>query len=286
MCWNYQVSLAFSLLFLVTNSYYLVARPRYWKEYLLFGMFYFVMEVFQTIQWLYGNVYGQNDHRQPAIVDQLNLYFNFTKQSQIQIQLQTVSIYDNWQDTLQWFLGYFKNNFRTGVSNCDITNTNFTVVAHILIWLQPILFSYIGFRTSRHNKYFFKVLLWVTGVVLFYSIFSLYQGHYYQDYYQIENSIYGSSTCTNRGPTGHLVWRFKPRSVDYFPNYLLYLIMCALSFFFYDDIRTQIIGIGWLASLVFTKFILTPTLIEMASSWCLLSIGANFFIIGFLKLYF
>ena len=103
MYWNYQVSLIFSGLFVLTNSYYWKKRPRYWKEYLLFGTFYLIMELFQTTQWLYGNVYDRS-----------------------------LSI---------------------GIEKCDSVNRNFTLVAHTLIWLQPIMFSYIGYFTI--NKLFF-----------------------------------------------------------------------------------------------------------------------------------
>ncbi len=88
----------------------------YWREYLMFGMFYFTMEVFQTMQWLYGNVY--------TLSDSLN------------------------QDT---DLCQFRNQ---GIKSCDRVNTYYTVVAHILIWSQPILFSYIGYRTSDSSKKF------------------------------------------------------------------------------------------------------------------------------------
>jgi len=240
MCWNYEVSLGFSVLYLVINTYYLFRKPPYWREYLMFGMFYFIMEAFQTAQWLYGNVYI------PA--DQTNTLANH------------------------------------GTYMCDKTNMQFTVFAHILIWLQPILFSYIGYRTSNEiNKRFLKYLLITDFVVFLYSLLMLYIGFYKYDYYSIDDSIFGLSTCTNQGRTGHLVWRFKPASIDYFPNYLMYLVMCMLAFFLYDKSQTKIIGYGWLASLVITKLVLRPSLLEIASSWCLLSIIANIMIFVYLQ---
>ncbi|XWV25493.1 hypothetical protein QJ856_gp0265 [Tupanvirus deep ocean] len=233
MCWNYEVSLGFSVVFLVINSYYVFAKPRYWKEYLMFGMFYFVMEAYQTLQWLYGNVYTES--------------------------------------ALQ------------GISNCDITNQNFTIFGHVLIWLQPVLFSYIGYRTSTERK-FFRYYNYVTIVVLLLSLVSISVGFYKNDYYQINNSIFGLSTCTNKGATGHLVWRFKPASIEYFPNYLTYVIMCVMSFLMYDRSETRIIGAGWLVSLVITKIVLRPTMLEIASSWCLLSVIANVMIFVYLKI--
>jgi hypothetical protein len=232
MCWNYQVSLIFSGLFLAINSYYWYARPSYWKEYLMFGMFYFVMEAFQTVQWLYGDVR---------------------------------------ENTLQ------------GVNQCSIINRHFTIFSHILIWLQPLLFSYIGYRTAA-NKKFFLYMIFINYAVLIISLVNLHGGFYRDDYYQIDNSIFGLTTCTNVGDTGHLVWRFKPKSIDYFPNYLMYLVMCLLSFIMYDRSETLIIFYGWSISLIITKLVLQPVLLELASSWCLLSIIANIMIFIYIKI--
>lgn len=239
MCWNYEVSLGFSLVYLVINLYYLLRRPPYWFEYFMFGMFYFIMEAYQTLQWLYGEV--------------------------------------------ELHVSQF------GSSSCTPTNTNFTLVAHILIWLQPILFAYIGYRTTTSaNKKFATNLLLVSWIVLFYSLVLLqgedYTGIFDPQYYQISDSIFGRSTCTSKGATGHLVWRYKPTTIDYFPNYLMYLIMCVLAFSTYDRSETRIIAAGWVASLIITKIYLAPTILEVASSWCLLSVVANVMIVMYLRL--
>lgn len=222
MCWNYSVSLYFSIVYLVINIYYIVKKPKYWQEYLIFGTFYFIMELFQTMQWLFGDVY---------------------------------------------------ENSITGISNCSQINVNYTIIAHILIWSQPIMFSYIGYRTNKY-KNIFKYFCYLNCILLFYSLIILDRG-FDSNYYSIKNSIYGLSTCTNKGSSGHLVWRFKPANIEYFPNYLMYLFLCIFSFLMYDKKEIQVIGIGWFTCLIITKIVLRPKLIEFASSWCLLSIIAN-----------
>lgn len=229
MCWDISVSIYFSLIYIMSNIYYVKCKPKYWQTYLLFSTFYLIMELFQCFQWIYGYVY---DH----------------------------SIY--------------------GIRNCHIINTYFTFIAHILIWLQPIMFSYIGYTTNK-NKDIFKLLIPINIILFLYSCLILYLGFIYpnKNSYIIENSVYGLSTCTNRGLTGHLVWKFKPYYLEYFPNYLMYLVMCILSFLSYDRNESRIIGIGWILSLLITEIILRPTIVEVASSWCLLSIVANFTIL-------
>ncbi len=227
MCWNYEVSLTFSVLYLIINSYYLIAKPKYWREYFLFGMFYFTMELFQTMQWIFGGV------------EKNNLY---------------------------------------GVDQCNSMNTNYTIVAHILIWLQPILFSYIGYRTNENKTFFYRYTI-MNIVIFLFSLVLLDTSGINKNNYIIENSIYGLSTCTNEGRTGHLVWRFKPKIIEYFPNYLMYITSCVLSFIMYEKSKIRVIGTGWLLSFIVTYIILRPSLIEMASSWCLLSIVANAYIL-------
>jgi hypothetical protein len=182
--------------------------------------------------------------------------------------------------TAQWLFGNVYDHSILGINQCDLMNRNFTVIAHILIWLQPILFSYIGYRTSD-NKKFFGYYVLLNFFVFIYSILLLYLGFEKNTYYSINDSIFGLSTCTNKGVTGHLVWKFKPANIDYFPNYLTYVILCILSFLMYDKKGIRIIGVGWIVSLVLTKIILQPSILEMASSWCLLSIIANVLIFVF-----
>jgi hypothetical protein len=239
MCWNYQVSLSFSILYFLINCYYVLKKPPYWKEYLMFGAFYFTMEVFQSLQWLYGNVYMLSDQsEQSSFVSGMIAKY--------------------------------------GVHTCNITNSHFTMAAHILIWLQPILFSYIGYRTvDSSSRKFMKYQIWVNCTILVQSSLQLLSSPSQGNPYTISGSIFGLSMCTNEGDTGHLVWRFKPLLIEYFPNYLAYLTMCVLAFLCYDKAEIKIIGYGWFASLLITAVILRPTLLEYASAWCLFSIVAN-----------
>jgi len=151
-------------------------------------------------------------------------------------------------------------------------------MASLLIWLQPVMFSFIGYQTNKENNHFFRLLLLLSIGILILSVFLLLMGNNRQSYYIVNDSIFGNSTCTNIGQTGHLVWRYKPSNIDYYPNYLVYVILCLLSFLMYDHRETQIIGIGWGLSLVATKVVFGPKLLEVASSWCLMSIVANILI--------
>ena len=91
--------------------------------------------------------------------------------------------------TLQWLYGDVNDYSITGTSYCDIVNTRYTIIAHLLIWLQPILFSYIGYRTNKNNN-FFKYYNYLTIIVLIYSLMLLYMGINHEYYYSINDSIF------------------------------------------------------------------------------------------------
>ena len=221
MCWSPSISLFFSIIYVLFIKYYCFVKPKYWKQYILFSGFYLVMELFQTFQWVFGDV---------------------------------------------------------GI--CNNTNRLFTVVAYILIWLQPILFSVIGLM-SKSNRLVFLKLLVINVIVFCYAMTTLTLGTVQKSqFYQIAHSIYSNDTCTTIGRTNHLVWQFKVSTIDHQPNHLLYLILSATSFIFYRSWRLKSIGLGWIASLIMTIQILDPDTLEMASTWCLFSVSANLVILS------
>ena len=236
MCWNPIVSASFCLLYLCFNFYYYLKKPINWKQYLIFSSFYLIMELFQTFQWLFGQVLEKNP------------------------------FYDN----------LYGPNF------CPTVNVYYTYVAFILIWLQPVMFAYIG-KISYENSFFDKYY-YICWAVFGYGMINLFLGSIMdiKQAYMIQNSIYGLSTCTTKGGHGHLGWRFRPIMIDYDTNHFVYLLLCIISFVFYKkDLR--ILGYGWGIALLITYIIFMPTNIEIASSWCLLSIIANFVIVAKIK---
>ncbi len=175
----------------------------------------------------------------------------------------------------QWLYGDVIDDHNThGNVSCSLTNEIYTYVAYILIWLQPILFCYIGLRDSIKYKNFFEKYMWFVSGVFCIAMLTLIMGSLKGDpgAYIIKDSIYGTHTCTSIGPTHHLGWQFKPIIIDYQPNHFAYLALCILSFMFYDRKELKCIVYGWFLALILTIKILKPSNTELASSWCLLSI--------------
>lgn len=221
MCWNLSVSLSFSVLYVASIAFYYLKKPRYWNLYVLFCSFYLIMELFQSSQWLFGDV---------------------------------VPSYEVF-----------------GPKSCSLRNKSFTHVAYMLIWLQPLLFSIIGYLQNRDN--IFKKIIVFNLIVFCLSLIGI-AGLYHKQKYIIENSNFSSNTCTDVGLSNHLSWRFSVGNIDYAFNNMTYLILCIFPFLFYKE-ELKNIWKGWVATLLLTKLILNPYDTEVPSTWCLVSIFAN-----------
>lgn len=171
--------------------------------------------------------------------------------------------------TLQWFLGDVSP---TEINQCSFTNRFFTYVAYILIWSQPLLYSYIGYL-SNQNISIFKKLNYLNVLVLFFAVTLLFQNNDNLILVSHDSNL-SNVTCTSIGETDHLVWRFKMSNVDMQPNNFTYLILCIFSFLLYER-ELSYIGYGWTLSFIFTTLALKPTNLEIPSTWCLMSVIAN-----------
>ena len=60
MCWSLEISLAFAGAHLLSASYVAWRRPPHSREFLHFILFYFAMEILQSLQWLFGVESGLN----------------------------------------------------------------------------------------------------------------------------------------------------------------------------------------------------------------------------------
>ena len=194
----------------------------------MFSGFYLIMELFQVVQWQYGELLNE----------------------------------------------YHKN----GPVKCSINNQFYTMIAYVLIWLQPFLFSLIGYYEI--NRRIFGKLMIFNIMVFLYAIGILWLGTEMIEKadYSIDHSFFGQSTCTDVGPTHHLSWRIRSYSIDIQPNHFSYLILCMIPFIFYENELFNIAK-GWGFALLVTKLLLWPTATEYASSWCFMSIFANLVIL-------
>ena len=78
MCWNLPVSLSFSVLYASFIVYYYNKKPNFWKGYIMFCSFYLVMEVFQSLQWMFGDLVHEYHIYGPSICSTKNKNFTYT----------------------------------------------------------------------------------------------------------------------------------------------------------------------------------------------------------------
>jgi hypothetical protein len=224
MCWNIEATTSFSLIYLCFIVFYYKMGMKYYKQYILFNCFYLVMEVFQTLQWLFGNV-------------------------------------SNTTET------------------CTIINKTFTYIAFILIWAQPLLFSIIGITSDNNNNIFRKLSLLNILVFLYACAVLYYVTELNVQYgYNFEKSSVSNITCTVVGANHHLAWMFQTGLIDYQANHLLYMVLCFVTFIFYQP-SMRGIPLGWIMTLVITLCVFKTESNEIASTWCLFSIFSNIVII-------
>jgi len=145
---------------------------------------------------------------------------------------------------------------------CNAFNTNVTYIAYLLIWLQPLLFSYLSSR-SKH----LRPLAWLTLVS---AVFSIYLAS--NPNYILPNSNFYHETCTYNGD--HLDWIFAVKTVVMLPNYYAYWSPIALSILYFETELKWTVGIGWLSSLIIALLLNGPGA-QLTSFWCQLSICAD-----------
>ena len=208
MCWNAYVSAAAGLCHLLTILI-VITKPnvKYRRSYLLFLSFYFIMELFQTIQHV-------------TFVD----------------------------DT------------------CTKWNIFTTIIAYILIWIQPSLFYKI-YSLAVHPS---RILLRLTTITFIVAMLSLFVGFTSTPTYSLPNNNYGNRTCTNHDSNGHLEWIFALKSIQYSPTYYVYLLLIGVISWEFPFELFMTLTLGWWMALIISLFWvgLTPAL---ASVWCVTS---------------
>lgn len=181
---------------------------------------------------------------------------------------------------IQWIYG--------DINICTYRNKFFTkpplglepIIAFILIWLQPLLFSWIGL-VSTYNSYY-KFGFNLSLLALIFGIFNMQLSYYTNKSIIYENTNFGETTCTIIGKYGHLLWKFSVLSLNYHPSYFVYLGIILLCIFKYPNVLKFTIGLGWFYTLLISLYLVNNSP-ELPSFWCLLSIFANIPIILYTK---
>ena len=169
---------------------------------------------------------------------------------------------------LQWAMG----DVETG---CTSRNQGFTIIAYILIWIQPLLFVKIGDKTRFHTvRIRLQYGARLATITFWYALLLLGLGLTTEPSWVLPNSNYGPTTCTVIGPYGHLGWQFAPISIVYGPTHFVYVALIVTTIMFYPTVLKLTIGLGWLGTL-FVSLYLVGTTIDLPAFWCFLSLFAD-----------
>lgn len=143
-----------------------------------------------------------------------------------------------------------------------LLNTILTVLAYILIYLQPVAFTLF----SRN-----KTLIRLSIITLIAALLSLSAGFLSTPTYSLPNTNYGLCTQTTLDENGHHVWSFALKTIQYHPTHYVYLLLIGAAIYEMKGEILYTLGLGWLLTLIFTLLWigLTPSL---PAVWCLTSV--------------
>lgn len=155
---------------------------------------------------------------------------------------------------------------------CTVKNRMMTIVAYLLIWLQPLLFVEIGERSRLHAvQVRLQYARRLAVVTVWYAAINLLLGLLTIPKHLLPGSSFGHLTCTNVGRYGHLAWSFAPLSIAYGPTHFVYLALIITTISFYPRPLLMTVGLGWVVTLL-TSLYLVGTGVELPAFWCLLSV--------------
>jgi hypothetical protein len=161
-------------------------------------------------------------------------------------------------------------------NRCTSTNTFLTVGAYFLVWTQPLLVTWIGWKSFEKDSYlhgYYTCLFRINCILLFFGVWNLMASFFLHEGEHIPDTNFMYPTCTLKGDYGHLDWKWGIYSVDFQPNWAIYWANILTAFFAYPRHLQQTVACGWILSFLVTIFWVGGS--EVASFWCLLSVFAD-----------
>ena len=154
-------------------------------------------------------------------------------------------------------------------------NTLLTIGAYALIWLQPVLLTvFVDPGEYPSVRVVLQFMAWLTATMAMASLtLATATGHRFAGVDALsESTNYGPQTTTCPGQQfGHLAWHFNVWSLEYTPNYAMYLVLIVTAFRFYGDALKRTVALGWTLTLV-AAVVRVGTSLELPAYWCLLSV--------------
>lgn len=172
----------------------------------------------------------------------------------------------------QWLMG--------SVNSCTQINKFFTIIAYLLIWLQPVMFSLFGIvQTNKFQYYLYSFFMSIFALLI--ACLNMFLS-YYNNYAVLisSGSNFANETCTYVGQYGHLLWKFPIYSLDIQPSYFVYITIILLCILKYPRAIQLTLGLGWFVTLLVSIYMVKGSA-ELPSFWCLLSVFADIPIIIF-----
>src|SRR5665648_114737 len=138
--------------------------------------------------------------------------------------LGLVYVWKRGNNSAYWhFCGYYMlmeilQWFQWLTLESEFWNPVLTVVALLLVWLQPVLWSFWADQ---------PVLKYLSVITCIYVMMSL--GLANTATYSLPGTNYGATTHTDVGIYGHLSWCWKVRTIQYQPTHYVFMMLWLAS---------------------------------------------------------
>ncbi|AYV78048.1 MAG: hypothetical protein Edafosvirus4_32 [Edafosvirus sp.] len=167
---------------------------------------------------------------------------------------------------------------------CNTFENKFlTIIAHILVCVQPSLWNWYRMRKNNNNRKIFTAFFWA-GIIfaVFYTLRLFWGWLDTTANFPIYEMNVGKTMCTIQGPS-HVCWMLPYASFQGLePNYFTYLLIWFFPTLYEDTYWLPKITF-WIGQIALVHWT-TPSMHENNSVWCLWSVPL--FIGFFVTLYF
>ena len=233
MCWSPVATGIFGSIYIIGAIGILITRPRNYVISLAFLSFYMLMEWFQFIQWIWGDVtVTANETSLLSACSAINEGFTYFAWMLIWFQPFLFSV-----------MGIYAHR-HAPMTGKKKTFVYLSIVNFIVFLYSVISLAFANITSSTVVDYGYGAIL---------------------------NSNVGIRTCTFIGRNHHLHWMFRGIHPDYQLNNLMYVILCIISFVHYDwDIFG--IPLSWTLTFFVTIICFQTSLAELPAFWCMMSI--------------
>jgi hypothetical protein len=162
---------------------------------------------------------------------------------------------------------------------CGPLNRATTVAAYVLLCVQPVanmLACWLGTTQQERDRYELPLMFAIVAMLI--SLVNLAQGEWNAGPVlgdHLAGTIFGTETCTHKGPNGYILWQFRVQVTSLSPLFFMHLCS-GLAMMRVSPARHRVFGVLMYFGLALCSYLYLQTA-EFAAFWCLSTAVLPFF---------